>query len=82
MREQQLEKDHNARIERHRAEMAMHKQELDIKMLEVDAVWEHNKIMLTTLQSQMLQHQQTKELQMKQFELKLKKREDLVNLVC
>jgi hypothetical protein len=62
-------------MEMHRAEMAMRKQELDVKMLEVEAVREQNKIMLTTLQNQMLQHQQTMELQMKQFELKLRKRD-------
>jgi hypothetical protein len=44
-------------------------------MLKVEAVQEQNKIMLATLQNQMLQHQQTMELQMKQFELKLKKRD-------
>jgi hypothetical protein len=75
LREQQQETNNNARMEMHRAEMAMRKQELDVKMLEVEAVREQNKIMLTTLQNQMLQHQQTMELQMKQFELKLRKRD-------
>jgi hypothetical protein len=37
--------------------MAMRKQELDVKILEVEAVQEKNKIMLTTLQNQMLHHQ-------------------------
>jgi hypothetical protein len=36
--------------------MAMRKQELDVKMLEVEAVREKNNIMLTTLQSQILEH--------------------------
>jgi hypothetical protein len=51
------------------------RQERDVKMLKVEAMQEQKKIMLTTLQNQMLQHQQTMELQMKQFELKLKKRD-------
>jgi hypothetical protein len=76
LREQQQEINNNARMEMHRTEMAMRKQELYVKMLEVEAVREQNKIILMTLQNQMLQHQQTMELQMKQFELKLKKRDD------
>jgi hypothetical protein len=64
-------------MEIHRAQMAMHKQELDIMLQEAEAMDEQNPTMLTTLQSQMLQHQQTNELLMKQFELKLKKKEEL-----
>jgi hypothetical protein len=56
--------------------MAMHKQELDIKLQEVEASHQQNQIMLTMLQNQMLKHQQAMELQMKQFELKLKKHEE------
>jgi len=54
----------------------MRKQELDVKLQEVEASRQQNQIMLTTLQNQMLQHQQAMELQMKQFELKLKKHEE------
>ena len=45
-------------------------------MQEVEASCQQNQIMLTTLQNQMLQHQQAMELQMKQFKLKLKKHEE------
>jgi hypothetical protein len=38
LREQQQKKKHNTRMEMHRAEMAIRKQELDVKMLEVEAV--------------------------------------------
>ncbi len=61
----------DAWMEMHQAEMAMCKQELDVKLQEVEASRQQNQIMLTTLQNQMLQHQQAMELQMKQFELKL-----------